>query len=171
VSTRTDYSSEEWKLILRAPLMAALAVVASSPSGPLGLLREMFAVGKLVAETRTQTEHLGGSPNELLRTLVADVATPEGQAQMDLAELRGLAPEQVRAHAIEACRTLATLLDRKASRDESDGLKRWLVSVAQRVAAAAKEGSVLGLGGTPVSEAEARAIREVAEALRVPPPS
>jgi hypothetical protein len=171
VSTRTDYSAEEWRLVLRAPLMAALAVVAASPSGPLGLLREMFAVGKLVAETRSQTERLGGSANELLGALVTDLSSSEGQAQMDAGELRGLAPEQLRAHALEACRTLAALVDRKASRDEADGLKRWLVSIAQRVAAAAKEGGVLGFGGTRVSEAEARAVREVADALAVPPPA
>src|SRR6185369_4350159 len=46
MSTKADFSAEEWKLVLKAPLMAGLAVVAASPSGPLGVLREMFAVGK-----------------------------------------------------------------------------------------------------------------------------
>jgi hypothetical protein len=171
VSTKTDYSAEEWKLVLKAPLMAGLAVVAASPSGPLGVLRELFAVGKLVAETKSQAEGQGGFSNELLRALVADLSSPDGRAQLDAAELRGLATEQLRAHALDTCRTVAVLLDRKATREEADGLKRWLVAIAQRTAEAAKEGGFLGIGGTRVSETETAAIREIAQVLGVPPPA
>lgn len=166
MSTKTDYSAEEWKLCLKSPLMAGLAVVAASPSGPLGVLREMFAVGKLVAETRTQV----GS-NELLRTLVSDLAAPNARGQVDAAELRGLGPEQLKAHALEACQTLAALVDRKATGEEAEEVKRWLVGIAQRTAEAAKEGGFLGFGGTQVSEAETGAIREVARALGVASPA
>jgi hypothetical protein len=171
VSTKTDYSAEEWKLVLKAPLMAGLAVVAASPSGPLGVLRELFAVGKLVAETKTQAEAQGGASNELLRAVVADLGSPDGRAQLDAAELRGLATEQLRAHALDACRTFASLVDRKASRDEADEVKRWLVAIARRTAEAAKEGGFLGIGGTRVSEPETAAIRDVARTLGVPPPA
>jgi hypothetical protein len=170
MSTKADYSPEEWKLILKAPLMAGLAVIAASPSGPLGVLREMFAVGKLVAETKSQAEGQGGLSNELLRAAVADLASPDGRAQVDVAGLRGLAPEQLRAQALDACRTLASLVDRKASREEAEGVKRWLVTIAQRAAEAAKEGGFLGVGGTRVSEAETGAIREVARALGIDSP-
>ena len=170
MSTKTDYSPEEWKLILKAPLMAGLAVIAASPSGPLGVLREMFAVGKLVAETKSQAEGQGGLSNELLRAAVADLASPDGRAQVDVAGLQGLAPEQLRAHALDACRTFASLVDRKASREEAQGVKRWLVTIAQRTAEAVKEGGFLGVGGTRVSEAETGAIREVAQALGIDSP-
>jgi hypothetical protein len=46
VSTKADYNREEWELLLKAPVMAAMAVVAASPSGPIGVIQEMFAVGK-----------------------------------------------------------------------------------------------------------------------------
>jgi hypothetical protein len=170
MSSKTNYTAEEWKLVLKAPLMAGLAVVAASPSGPLGALREMFAVGKLVAETKTQADARSGSPNELLGSLVADLGSPEGRAQMDASELRGLAPAQLRTHALEACRAVAALVDRKASREEAEGIKRWLVGVAQRTAEAAKEGGFLGFGGTQVSETETATIREVAQALGVTSP-
>jgi hypothetical protein len=170
MSTKADFSAEEWKLVLKAPLMAGLAVVAASPSGPLGVLREMFAVGKLVNETKTQAEGAGGLSNSLLRSLVADLASPDGRAQLDVAELRGVPPPQLQSHALEACRAVAALVDRKASR-EADGVKRWLVAIAQRTAEAAKEGGFLGIGGTRVSENETTAIRDVARSLGVPPPA
>jgi hypothetical protein len=170
MSTKSDFSADEWKLVLRAPMMAGLAVVAASPSGPLGVLREMFAVGKLLAETKTRGEGLGG-PSELLRALVSDLASPDVRTQVDAGELRGLPPEQLRAHALDACRTVAGLVDRKAAPEEAQEVKRWLVSIAERTAEAAKEGGMLGFGGTRVSDAEAGTIREVARALGIPPPA
>ena len=71
---------------------------------------------------------------------------------------------------LNACRAFAALVDRKASREEADEVKRWLVSIAHRTAEAAKEGGILGIGGVRVSEAETRAIRDVAEALGAPSP-
>jgi hypothetical protein len=171
MSTKADFSAEEWKLVLRSPLMAGLAVVAASPSGPLGVLREMFAVGKLVHETRAQADATGGLTNDLLRSLVAELSSPGARAQLDVSELRGVPPPQLQGHALEACRAVAALVDRKASREEADGVKRWLVSIAQRTAEAAKEGGFLGIGGTRVSESETTAIRDVARALGVDPPA
>jgi hypothetical protein len=170
MSTKTDFSADEWKLVLKAPLMAGLAVVAASPSGPLGVLREMFAVGKFLAETKTRMEAVGGPSTELLRELASDLASPDARIQTDVGELRGLSPEQLRAHALEACRAVAALVDRKTSPEEAQEVKRWLVSIAQRTAEAAKEGGFLGFGGTKVSSAEADTIREVTRALGVPPP-
>jgi hypothetical protein len=166
MSTKTDYSAEEWKLVLKGPLMAGLAVVAASPSGPLGVLREMFAVGKLVAETRGQA-----GASELLRTLASELSAPDARGQIDAAELRGLPPEQLRAHALEACRALAALVDRKATPAEAEEVKRWLVGIAERTAQAAKEGGFLGLGGVQVSEPETTVIRDVARALGVSSPA
>ena len=130
MSSKADYSAEEWKLILKAPLMAGLAIVAASPSGPLGVLREMFAVGKLVSETKTRAEETGGLSNELLRSLVAELSSADARAQLDLADLRALPPQQLQSHALEACRALASLVDRKASKEEAEGVKRWLVAIA-----------------------------------------
>jgi hypothetical protein len=125
----------------------------------------MFAVGKLVSETREQ----GGS-NELLRALVSEIGAQDARGQMDASELRGLGTEQLRAHALDACRAFAALVDRKASPEEAEGVKRWLVGIAQRTAEAAKEGGFLGFGGTQVSRTEADAIQEVARALGVSEP-
>ncbi len=56
-------------------------------------------------------------------------------------------------------------------KEEAEGVKRWLVAIAQRTAEAAKEGGFLGIGGTRVSENETVAIRDVARALGVAPPA
>jgi hypothetical protein len=62
---------------------------------------------------------------------------------------------------------VVTLLARKAPAPEAEGYKRWLLTVAQRVAEAAKEGGFLGIGGVRVSEAEQATLAEIAGALGV----
>ena len=68
MATKADFTTEEWSQIQRAPFMAGLAVVAASPSGPFGVVKEMFAVGKMLGEVKAQ-----GSSNELIKALVADI--------------------------------------------------------------------------------------------------
>ena len=43
MATKADFTAEEWSQIQRAPFMAGLAVVAASPSGPFGVVKEMFS--------------------------------------------------------------------------------------------------------------------------------
>jgi hypothetical protein len=159
MATKADFTADEWKQIQRAPFMAGLAVVAASPSGPFGVVKEMFAVGKMLAEVKTQ-----GSSNDLVKALVADLETG-ARDQSAPAELQGKTPDQVRSFAVESCRQAAALIEKKAKPDEAQGFKQWLVSAAQKVGEAAKEGGFLGFGGTQVSEQEAATIKELSTAF------
>jgi hypothetical protein len=64
-----------------------LVVVTASPSGPVGLVKELLAVGKLLSDV-----HTGDTPNELVKALAADLATPEARAQLRAPEFRGMSP-------------------------------------------------------------------------------
>jgi len=50
---------------------------------------------------------------------------------------------------------------------EAEAFKRWLYSIAQRVADASGEGGLLGIGSEKVSEAERAALVQIAQALRL----
>jgi hypothetical protein len=58
-------------------------------------------------------------------------------------------------------------VEKKAKPAEAQAFKQWLVSVGQKVAEAAKEGGVLGFGGTRVSEQETAALKELTSVLGV----
>ena len=161
MATKTDFTAEEWQQIQRAPFMAGLAVVAASPSGPFGVVKELFAVGKKLGEVKTQ-----GTSNDLIKALVGDIEAGAKDLSAP-AELKGKRPEEVKSYAIESVRQVAALIDKKTKPDEAQGFKQWLVSVAQKVAEAAKEGGFLGIGGTRVSEAEAATIKELSTSLGV----
>jgi len=165
-STPAGYAADEWTQIRQAPLLMGLVVVTASPSGPVGLVKELLAVGKLLSDV-----HTGDTPNELVKALAADLATPEARAQLRAPEFRGMSPEQARAQALEALRRVGALLDRKTTAAEAGGFKRWLLSVGERVAGAAKEGGFLGIGGTRVSERETAALQDAAAALGLPWPA
>jgi hypothetical protein len=159
MTTKADFTAEEWKQIQRAPFMAGLAVVAASPSGPFGVVKEMFAVGKMLGEVKTQ-----GSSNDLIKALVADIEA--GAKDLSASEeLKGKTPDEVKSYAIGSLRQVAALLEKKTKPDEAQGFNQWLVSVAQKVAEAAKEGGFLGFGGTQVSEQEAATIKELSTAV------
>jgi hypothetical protein len=159
MSTKADYTMEEWELLLKAPVMAAMAVVAASPSGPIGLLQEMFAVGKGFLARAEETA------NPLIAAVVADVKAG-GRPSMPAERPRDLSA--VKAQALGASRAVAALLDRKAP-GEAEGFKRWVLATARHAAEAAREGGFLGMGGVQVSDAEKAALAEVAGALGVTP--
>jgi len=161
MTTKADFTPDEWSQIQRAPFMAGLAVVAASPSGPFGVIKELFAVAKMLGEVKTQ-----GASNELIKALVADIEA--GAKDLNApAELKGKTPDQVKSYTIESCRQAAALIEKKAKPEEAQVFKQWLVSAAQKVAEAAKEGGFLGLGGTRVSEQEAATIKELSTALGI----
>jgi hypothetical protein len=56
--------------------------------------------------------------------------------------------------ALEKARASLSLLNGKATVEEIDDYRRLLYGLAEKVANAAKEGGILGFGGTQVSEGE-----------------
>jgi hypothetical protein len=158
---KADFTADEWALLCKSPILAALVVVASSPSGPFGVIKEMFAVGKLIAETKTK-----GGGDALVGAVVADVTSREGMEQAKPTEIQGKKPDEARTYALDQLKRVSALLDQKAGVDAT-GFKQWLQEVAVRVANASKEGGFLGFGGTLVSEQEQRALADTSAALGV----
>jgi hypothetical protein len=157
MSKSTDYTTEEWKVISSAPMVAGLLVSVADVGGPIGMAKEAMAVVKAVTDTSTSTS------NELIRSVAE--AIKAGGGRPDTAELRA-DPARARSILIDRCKRAAALVGQKAP-PEAEEYKRWLVSLAQKTAEAAKEGGFLGIGGTVVSEAENEALREFAAALNV----
>jgi hypothetical protein len=159
---KSNFTPDEWKLILESVMAAGIAVTAAEPSGLLGLLQESFASGSELVRAKTDT----GS-NALVRAVASDFATSQGRgiARDDLkAKLAGSKPLEIKAKCIDTLRQAAQLLDAKAPGDAT-AFKGWLRQISQHVAEAAKEGGFLGIGGVQVSEAEKATLTEMSSAL------
>jgi hypothetical protein len=152
MTTKADFNAEEWSTVLEGPPIAGMIVITAQRGGTI---RESIALGKAYAEARQQH----GS-SELLDSIVSE------QPQVDSSRYRS--QEELRENGLARLREAVELLQRKASPDEVDDYKGFVVNLAERAAAAHKEGGFLGVGGQEVSDAERAALDEIAAAVDSP---
>lgn len=145
---KADFTEDEWKLVLEAPPSAGLIVIASDRGGSV---RESFSMAKAYTEARK--DH---GDSELLDEIVT--AKPE----MD--HTRYKSQEELKQASLGHIGDAVALLKEKATPEEVDEYKKFIVGLANRVAEARKEG-FMGLSGERVSEDERAAIGEVEAAL------
>lgn len=73
---------------------------------------------------------------------------------------------EIAAHQL---RDAVGIIDAKATPAETDSYKKFVMTVAQAVASAHKEGGFLGIGGKQITDAENQALDEISQALGSPP--
>jgi hypothetical protein len=145
---KADFTEEEWKLVLEGPPSAGMIVIASDRGGSI---RESFSMAKAYTEARKQH-----GESQLLDEIVT--AKPE----MD--HTRFKTPEELKEASLKHITDAVALLESKASGEELDEYKKFILGLAQRVAEARKEG-FMGLSGDRVSDEEKTAIGEISGAL------
>jgi hypothetical protein len=161
---KSNFTPDEWKLLLESVMMAGIAVSAAEPSGLWGMLKESFASGSELMKAK-----MDAGTNPLIKAVVTDFESAEGRttARDGLKEkLKGLKPADIPAKCIETLRQVAAVLDAKAPGDAA-AFKGWLRQISQHVAEAASEGGLLGIGGALVSDAEKATLKEISSALRL----
>jgi hypothetical protein len=159
---KSNFTPEEWKLLLESVMMSGIAVTVAEPSGLWGLLKESFASGSALRQSKIDPR---SSP--LIKPVVADFETTEGQrtARDGLKEkLASSKPAEVKVQCIETLRQARALVDAKAP-DDAAAFKGWLRDISQHIAEASKEGGFLGIGGVLVSDAEKATLTEISSAL------
>jgi hypothetical protein len=145
MTSSADFSPEEWDTIQEGPTSAGM-IVSTAQRG--GSFREAFAMAK--AYTDARQEH---GDSALLDELVS--AKPE----MDRHKARS--PEELREKGLQTIRDAVALLEQKATPEEVEDYRSFVLTLAQRVAGAKGEG-----GDDKVSDAERAAIEEIQAALR-----
>jgi hypothetical protein len=143
MTTKAEFSEQEWDLIREAPVDAGMVVVTADQGG---MTRETFAMAKAYAEARTQHGN-----SQLLDELVS--ARPERD------HTRHHSFDELKAHALQTVRDAVALLEGKASPDEVEDYRRFIGSLMDRVARRHEE------HGTAISEKEQAAIGEITAAL------
>ena len=165
MADKSNFTADEWKLLLEGVTMAGIAVSAADPSGLWGVLKESFASGSELVKAK-----MDPGANSLIKAVVADFETAEGRttARDGLKEkLKGLKPADIPAKCIETLRQVAAVVDTKAPADAA-AFKGWLRQISQHVAEAATEGGLLGIGGVRVSDKEKATLKEISDALKLP---
>lgn len=154
MTRKADFNAEEWSTVVAGPLYAAMRVISADRGGTL---RESLALGRAYQEARA-----GHGQSELLDELVK---SPPAIDPDRVREAGG----NIAAVASERLREAMRILEAKATPEEIDAYKRFVMNVAQAVASAHKEGGFLGIGGKPISDTENQALDEISAALGSPP--
>ena len=141
---KADFSEEEWDLIAEGPTSAGM-IVSTAERG--GTFREAFAMAKAYTEARK--EH---GDSALLDELV--LSKPETD------RTRAHSAEELRERGLQRIRDAIGLLERKATPEEVEDYRRFVISLANRVA-----GAKTDKGDQSASDAESTAIAQITEAL------
>ena len=164
MADKSNFTPDEWKLLLESVTMAGIAISAADPSGLWGLLKESFAEGSELMAAKADP-----TAKPLIKALVADFQTAEGRttARDGLKEkLKGLKPAEITAKCIETLGQAGQLVDAKAP-DDAAAFKAWLRHISQHVAEPAKEGGFFGSSGAPVSDKEKATLQQISSALKL----
>jgi hypothetical protein len=123
MTRRGDFTDEEWELLRDGTELAGLIVITAERGGTL---RETFALAKVYAEARKQQ-----GESELLDEL-ASAGPKRGN--------RYQSAEELRSQGLQRLREAADLLGRKASIEEVEAYRAFVMTIAEKVAQAHREG-------------------------------
>jgi hypothetical protein len=158
VTTKTDFSEDEWSRIVRAPFVAGMAISLADPGGPVEATKETLAT-------------LGRATNppsreQLLAEVALDIQAMTQRKQSPLAGYRPTADDAPWAdQVLGELRDVQALVAAKATPEEATAFAEWLVAAAQAAADAAKEGGFMGIGAQQVSERETAMVDRVRAAV------
>ena len=143
MTTQAAFTPEEWKVVLEGPSTAGMIVITAAHGGTF---RETIAMSKAYTEARAQH-----GESELLDEIVS--AKPKVDHTMYHS------PEELRDQGLAHIRDAMALLESKATTGERDDYRRFVINLANEVAAAHRE------HGQSVSPAEAEAVQQITAAL------
>jgi len=146
VTSKSDFTEEEWTRVVRAPLVAGMAISLADPGGPIEATKESMATLKSATNPPSREQ------------LLAEVALEiQGQVQAHHNPLNGFKPTKGSPpgdQVLEELGAVHAVVAAKATPEETAAFGQWLVAAAQAAADAAKEGGFMGFGGELISERE-----------------
>ena len=157
MTTKSDFSEEEWTRIVRAPFIAGVAISLADPGGPFEAAKESMATVRSATNPPSREQLLAEVALEL-QALTQERQNP----------LKGYKPAKGEApgkQVLEELRSVQAIVSAHATPEETAAFGRWLLATAQAAADAAKDGGFMGFGAKQVSEGEQAMLDQVRDAL------
>ena len=162
MTSKTEFSDEEWTRLKRAPFVAGMAISIADPGGPIELVKETAATLKTVRGAADS-----GGRGELVDGVAQDVVADAQLRKSPLKDFKArgaLAGQEV----LEELAEVNRIVSEKATPEEADEYREWLRAAAHEAANAAKEGGFMGFHAQRVSEGERRMLDKLSEVLARP---
>jgi hypothetical protein len=159
MTTRADFTDEEWARLERAPFVAGMAISLADPGGPIEALKETMATVKTVTEVAQS-----GGRGELVDEVAKSIAARVKQRDNPLKDFRPkgtLAGQEI----LQELGEVNAIVKQKATPEEAAAFRAWILEAAQRAADAAKEGGFMGFKAEQVSKGEQQMLDKLGETL------
>ena len=140
---KADFTPEEWQVVLEGPPSAGMIVVTAQRGGTF---RETIAIAKAYVEARKKH-----GQSQLLDEIVS--------AKPEIDHTRYHSFEELKDDGLRHLRDAVALVERTATTEELEDYRRFVLTLADEVANAHRE------GGENVSPAERAAIEEIAASV------
>ena len=157
MTSKADYTEQEWVRLRRAPFVAGLAISIADPGGPIELAKETIATLRATSTPPSQ--------EELLVAVSQEIASMVNQKQNPMAGFKPDSSALAGKMILDELTGVNAILTAKATPEEADAFRRWLLAAAQASADAAKEGGFLGFGAEQVSKGEQQMLDQVHAAV------
>ncbi len=160
MTTKADFTTEQWQSLIQAPMAIGALITLASPA--IGdALKESMAVARKIAEAAQDS-----NKSELMGALAEEYKNRAGAKEVQVRpESRD--PAAVKAQMLGIVQQAAGALDAQAAPEEAASVKQWLYSLGEAAANAAKEGDFMGIGGEKVSPEEKDALAELKSTLGI----
>ena len=156
---KTDYVDEEWTHLVRAPFVAGLSLSIADPGGPIEMAHETMATLKAAT--------MPPSREQLLLEVSADITSMVNQKENPLKGFKPDSSALAGKMVLDELGSVNDILNAKATPEEGEAFRRWLLDVAQAAANAAKEGGFMGFHAVRVSEGEQKMLDQLRSTLGV----
>jgi hypothetical protein len=162
MTSKADFTDEEWTRLKRAPFIAGMAISLADPGGPIEAVKETAATLKTVKEA---AESRG--PDDLAGALARETLEEARQRKSPLKDFKAKG-STAGVQILDELRDVNGILSEKADPAEADAVREWLLEAAKEASEAAKEGGFMGFRAERVSEGEQRMLDKLREVLAAP---
>jgi hypothetical protein len=146
MTSKSSFTDDEWVRVLRAPLVAGMALTIADPGGPIEVSKEMMATLRAATVPPSQ--------EELLAAVALDIQAMVQQKQNPARNFKPASAATAGSEILDELRAVDAIVAAKATPEETEAFRGWLVVAAQAAADAAKEGGFMGFGAVQVSDGE-----------------
>ena len=166
MTSKADFTEDEWTRLKRAPFLAGMAISLADPGGPIEAVKETAATLKSVVAAAD-----GGSHEALVQAIASDVREDARHRHSPMKGYKPSSGANAGVEIVDQLSAVARLAEAKASPEEAEDLRTWLVAVAQEAANAAKDGGFMGFHAERVSDGEQQMLDRLGQALKRPDPA
>jgi hypothetical protein len=153
MTTKSDFSDEDWLRIVRAPFIAGLSISLADPGGPIEAAKETIATLKSATNPPSR--------EQLLTDVALEIQAMTQQKQNPLKSYKPSRSTPPGPQVVQELGEVQDIVAAKATVEETAAFGHWLVATAQAAADAAKDGGFMGFGAHQVSQGEQAMLDQV----------